>query len=177
MRGIFNSACGDKNKLITGSYASCLVLSNMLPLVPSRIWCRCWPRGSKKKQINVGQKLVYFWHRVGERTPPPLTCCPPSVSIHPICPGELSKHAPSLVFPCVQLYASPGHLGSLSSGSIGSAPRSPWTCQCRLEKGCFSFPCDFSIKYLLQVSFVYHFAPASYHILFEPSIHPQRRDH
>lgn len=155
MRGIFSSACGDKNMLVTGPYASRLVLLSMLPLILSRISCRCWSRGSNKKANQCRSNTGLFL------TPPPPTGCPPSVSIHPICPGELSKQARSLVFPGVQLSASPGHLGSVRAGSIGSAPRSPRACRSRLEKRCFSFPCDFSIKYLLEVSFVYRFASAA----------------
>lgn len=49
MRGVFSSACGDKNMLVTGPYASRLVLLSMLPLILSRISCRCWSRGSNKK--------------------------------------------------------------------------------------------------------------------------------
>lgn len=176
MRGVFSSACGDKNKLVTGPYASRLALLSMLPLSLSRISCRCWSRGSNKKQINVGQTLVYFWHRVGEGTPP--------------SPDRLSsfcQHSSHLPWGAEQT-------GTESGFPWRAIVRFPWAPRkrpCRFHWLCFEestgLPKQAGEKMLFVSLRLFHKVfTGSFiciplyirrHILFESSVHSQRRGH
>lgn len=131
-----------------------LILVNLLLSLLVKMGYRGRLRGDNGKRINQSRSITgLFLEWGGGGRVFSLTGCPLSVNIHPICPGEWSRPIRSLVFPGVQLCASPGHPGPLALLS--------WLCSgasVRVGEGMlFLSKCDFAMKYLLGVTFVYCF--------------------